>query len=195
VSSPIAHSLVGLALGRTIGPRGVRQNPGWYLYAALAANVADFDFLAGAALGDVNLLHRGASHSLLAACAFGAVSTLLARPLGKSMRDMFVAGTILYASHLLIDLFCGLPGMSAGMPLTWPISDHMFRSPWQPLLGIWHGGPHDDPRQVLDLLFSRANLTAILRELAIFLPIAAWAWWAMPAKQPDPARQDQPPQA
>ena len=177
MASPVAHSLAGITIGRLWRPAGVRRPWQWYLFCAFAANGPDLDFLTGLLIGQVNLLHRGGSHSLFAALGFGALAAfVLGRFWGDRLRLLVVA-TLLYASHLAIDSVCGLADKATGQPLLWPLSTEYYIAPKTLLPGILHGGPKDSFGAAMTLLFSWHNVRAVIIELAVFGPPAAVVWF------------------
>ena len=125
----------------------------------------------------MNLLHRGGSHSIAAAVAFGALAAVfLGRFWGDRWR-LFLVATVLYASHLAIDFVCGLPGKAIGQPLLWPFTDTYYLAPRPLLPGILHGGPEDSFVEAMTLVFSWHNVRAVMIELAVFGPPAAIVWF------------------
>ena len=176
MASPIAHALTGLTIGRLSAPAGAGRRWSWYLFCAVAAIGPDWDLIGGLAFGQVNLFHRGGSHSITAALVFGVIAALALRSLGGDFRRLFVACTALYGSHLVIDFFCGMPGGAIGQPLLWPFSTVDFAAP-QPLLpGILHGGPDDSLRDSVALLFTWHNVKALGVEAAVFTPPTMLVW-------------------
>jgi inner membrane protein len=79
----VTHSLFGYALGRAVcSPRSRTEPPtpldrALVLTSVLASNAPDLDFITGFFGGDRRLIylleHRGLTHTLLLACAFGAL--------------------------------------------------------------------------------------------------------------------------
>jgi membrane-bound metal-dependent hydrolase YbcI (DUF457 family) len=106
MSSPIGHSLVGLALARRLGVR----SPAKLLAAVIAANAPDFDIFASMALHrDPWKLHRGATHSygftLTAGMLAGAAGVVSAGNIGDD-RDLVadgLTGAVIVGSHALLD--------------------------------------------------------------------------------------------
>jgi len=127
---PIAHATAGFLIHRLDGRR--TRFHGWpraLTYMAIA-NCPDADFLIGFALGAPGLYHRGVSHTLVAAIAFGAVAALISRAV---VRDRWwpaaVAFGSVYASHLLVDALTIDARPPIGAAFFWPFSDAYFGAP------------------------------------------------------------------
>ena len=176
MSTPLAHSLIGLCAGRIVRPPGDQRPALWYGVAVVAANAADFDILLGLLLGDVNGYHRAASHSLLAAVATAAVITVVLGPVWQSRRRLAAMATISYASHIVLDMCCGQGGRVFGEPVFWPFSNRFVASPWPLLRGIRHGGAGDTSAHFWSELLTWHNVGALGLELAVFLPLLVCVW-------------------
>jgi hypothetical protein len=169
MATPIGHSLMGIACGRLFEIRGESRSWRWFLFAVVAANAADFDFLPGLLVGDINRFHQGVSHSLLAAILFGSLTAVFARPLSESPIRIGMAGGAIYASHLFLDLFNNDVRAPFGLPLLWPFSVHVL-SPWPLFWGVKHGVPGDDFQTVLGQLFSWHNIGSLAMETVMLSP-------------------------
>lgn len=181
MSTPVGHTLFGL-LGGKVGGRADPSRWIWLAVAVFAANAADLDFAAGLLVGDVNRFHRSASHSLFAAVFAGVLIALFVfavrRDRGLTIR-FGVLTVVMYLSHLLLDaLSQGWHGRPSGQRLLWPISDVMVRSPWAPLPGVGHGTTGESFASFLGELLTWQNLTVVLIETAIMVPLFALAWYA-----------------
>ena len=172
MSTPVGHSLLGIVFARIFAKPTATPNWHWYAFAIFAANAADLDFLAGAAMGDLNLYHQGPSHSILAALLFGcAAAVFLTRWLACKPLYLFATSTLLYASHLLLDYFREDSREPFGLPLMWPVTDQHWISSFQFFRGIVHGVPGDSPSTFINQLFTQTNLYAIGIEVIILFPI------------------------
>ena len=166
--SPIAHSVSGYVLTRL--PVVKNAIPSWLwpitpaaaLYSLFVANLPDLDFL-GQLLTGLQL-HRGPSHSLLAALA---VSGLLAWLIysyrrRSSYRVLFGLTFGLYSSHLLLDLFTA---GGRGIPLLWPLSSQYFRAPFALFPGVHYSrGLWDNSHLIFisaELLYSLILLSGL----------------------------------
>lgn len=76
--------------------------------------------------------HRGFSHSLFVAIAFGALAAACHRQLGVRALTAFVAVAAAMASHGLMDMMT-----DGGKPVAylWPITSLRFFADWRPLPG------------------------------------------------------------
>jgi len=128
VALPIVHAAAGYliqrqdrALGRGLWPCAV---------AVLVANLPDFDFLVGFAVGEPGLYHRGFSHTVLAALLFGAVAGILYRMLtGASWLRGAVVFACIYGSHLLVDALTVDARAPHGAQFLWPLTDAYLVAP------------------------------------------------------------------
>ncbi|MGI8932783.1 MAG: metal-dependent hydrolase [Phormidesmis sp.] len=166
--SPIAHSVSGYVLTRLPIVKNIIPSRLWpitpaaALYSLFVANSPDLDFL-GQLLTGLQL-HRGPSHSLLAALI---VSGLLAwlvhryRP-QSSYGNLFSFTFGLYGSHLLLDLFTA---GGRGIPLLWPLSSQYFQSPFALFPGVHYSrGLWDNSHLIFigaELLYSLVLLSGL----------------------------------
>lgn len=167
---------MGLALSRGRGhPRGVAVRR--VLFAVVAVNAADLDYLAGLAVGDIGGFHRGVSHSLGAAVLFGVVAGLVAW-LGRGEGFGRVAGwgCVLYASHMVFDLAGFDNGGPSAMPLLWPLMDASVEWPWPLLPGLTNATEGAQLGIFIRSLASMSNAWVVLVELLVLGPLALLAW-------------------
>ncbi len=93
-------------------------------------NLPDFDFLIGFACGRPGLIHRGVSHTILAAAAFGVLAGIVARRRGgEAVMPTALAGAAAYASHLLLDWLTSDARPPEGAQFLWPFSDAYYIAP------------------------------------------------------------------
>jgi inner membrane protein len=176
VASPLGHALVGYAIGRL--PSDAHARARWLAPAcALLAVAPDLDFVPGWIAGTPALYHQGASHSVTAALFAAAVcAPLIARARGDLLRCfgwLFAA----YASHLLIDWLGADARPPLGIPLFWPLSQEHHLSPVPLLPGISHSPTgHEGRAAWLVSLLAWHNVFALAVEVALALPLLAWAW-------------------
>jgi inner membrane protein len=164
--SPIGHALAGIAVGALIAGR-----PGWRLLAvtAVAAALPDVDFL-------LPLRHRGPFHSVgAAAMAFAAALILLstASPVTRRWRTAAAVG-LAYASHTLLDWLGADTSTPRGLMALWPLSTSFYISG----LDVFHSV---DRRYWVSGFWTR-NTIAVLREIAILVPIAALSIYRSPGR-------------
>ena len=147
-----------------------------YLFAVVAANAADLDFVPGLMVGNVNLFHRGVSHSFAAALVFGLLAGLVSRLASGTSWRIGLAAIAIYSSHLVLDFFTSDIRAPFGSPLLWPfLSDH-FISPWTVFGGIKHGVPGESVWEITKQVFSWTNAAAIGLESLVLLPVLAITW-------------------
>lgn len=180
MASPIAHSFAGLWIFGLL-THGYKTRPvgGWskrlreFCLLVFVANLADFDFLPELLFRKD--LHRGFSHSLLAAVLAGFAFAVIWRIAGgfwASAGVYFAA----YASHLLIDFFTGLElgwnHSGSGIPLLWPWPNKDFGS----LLVLDYGVRHGSAAAI----FRLANLRAVCYDLCLYgtITVALLQWRA-----------------
>jgi len=127
---PIAHATAGYLIQR-LDRRPIAWR-GWTraLAFAIIGNLPDVDFLVGFVLGRPGEFHRRASHTIVAAVAFGIVAGAF---LAWRRLDRFWPATLLcaaaYGTHLLVDFFTIDQRPPSGAPFLWPFSDAYFISP------------------------------------------------------------------
>jgi membrane-bound metal-dependent hydrolase YbcI (DUF457 family) len=175
--SPVGHALAGMAAGWLVDPPGRRAGAGAFGRAtifALAGMAPDLDLLFGA--------HRGATHGLSAALVAGALAWACSVGLGASRSravdarkaaaaNTFAAGTFAlavaaaYASHTLLDWLGSDTSPPIGIMALWPVSREYSESPLHLFMAI--------SRRYWLPDFWAYNLRALLRELAILLPVLA----------------------
>jgi membrane-bound metal-dependent hydrolase YbcI (DUF457 family) len=179
MASPIAHSFAGFWTFLAFRGRLKVRLAQWREYLpellllVVVANFADFDFLAGFLVGDPNRLHRGFTHSLLAAVLISLIFSCVWRIASGFWRSALVYFTA-YGSHLVIDLFTGtrLGWNNSGfpVPLLWPWP-RGFSSPLILIFGVHH--------QSLAALLSLDNVWSCTYELLTFgtITVVILALW------------------
>ncbi len=172
MSTPIGHSLAGIALSRLTSSSAATPGYRWYAFGIVAANAADLDFLPGLLTGNINLYHQGLTHSIFFALVFGLVSAIfISKWLHYRPLPVAAAGILFYCSHLILDYFRADAREPFGIPLFWPLSDQHWISSKQVFHGIKHGVPGDNLTVFFSQLFSHTNLIAVGIEIIILLPI------------------------
>lgn len=137
---PIAHSMIGLALGiwRFVPIcAGLKEalHLAWnrrveLFFCIILANAPDVDFLFGVFSGNLNRYHQVATHSLgwiLAAALLIWIYGALALKNHPGLAFWFVF--LLLASHLVIDIVTVDTSPPFGIMMAWPFSDQYWHSP------------------------------------------------------------------
>ena len=128
--SPIAHSISGYLISKLLPIKtnnyGHSQKIKWLLFATVAANAADLDFIPQVITGET--YHHGLTHSIIFSLIFSLVSGLLAYWYDKRLAfPIFILALLVYDSHLLLDFFTS---GSDGIELFWPFSKIFVKSSW-----------------------------------------------------------------
>jgi membrane-bound metal-dependent hydrolase YbcI (DUF457 family) len=122
---PIAHSFAAYSIYR-YSKNGEKENLGLIAMLCAAANAPDLDYLPGLLLHKGYFFHHGPTHSLGAALIFGLLigggASLLKR---ASFFKVFALSFAAYASHIILDFFCG----GLGVPVFWPLIPENFAFP------------------------------------------------------------------
>jgi len=179
LATPIGHRLFGLSIVRTAGSQSTAPTSRRYLFAAVAP---DFDLFPGLLIGVANHFHQGVSHSLAAAVAFGAVSTLAARWLGAKPLRVGITGVVLFSSPLSLDLFVEDKRTPFGVPLFWPVHDGYRMSPVTFLGCVKHGIPGDTIAAFVQSVLSWHNVEAAAIKILIFVPLLIPSWYLTQAR-------------
>ena len=180
MSSPIAHSLIGLTLGLIrFLPRYLQwgELAGQFralwrplLFCVLLANAPDLDYFFGIFRGNLNYYHQTVTHTLvwvgMTALAIWAYGRLRKRrtvcwPLGLLLA--------LLGSHLLADWLTVDRSPPIGFMLAWPFSDRFYHAAF-----AFFPPP---AKQTLADLWSLQNLRLVLVEMAITLPLVIIVLW------------------
>lgn len=135
--SPVAHSLIGLALGaawllpRTAPPDLLRRAwamRGPFLIAVFAANAPDLDYLPGIAAGNLNAFHHGLTHTIPFVVLVAAVIVALWRTNRPARAGGWL--TAMGLSHLAADMVTQDLRAPYGIPVAWPLSSDHFIAPF-----------------------------------------------------------------
>jgi membrane-bound metal-dependent hydrolase YbcI (DUF457 family) len=164
--TPVGHVIGGIAAGWIVA--AVRPGAGWRcawreaaLFGVLGAS-ADFDLLFGA--------HRGPTHSIAAAVLVGAAAWMVhhlrgAGAEGTGLR-VGVACFLAYGSHALLDWLGRDTSPPIGVMALWPFNREYYESGLHLFMAVsrrYHQG----------WVFIRHNLSSLVRELAILVPLLA----------------------
>lgn len=175
--SPVAHSLVALAILETTRPPGERAvGWRWPLAVVAAAAAADVDFLTGDIWGGPYFSHHGVTHGFAAAAAAGIVSCAIARAsrLERPIRIGLIVA-LAYASHVVLDFFAGDPGTPTDMPVFWPLATATWlAAPFQVFVPIEHDGTISGLPAVM---VRPDTLAAMAREALLMGPVLGAVMW------------------
>lgn len=155
--SPVGHALGAIALGWAVAPPAQSRQSLIAQTAVLAAiGIApDLDLLIGR--------HSRETHSVGATLIVAAAAAWWRWPIAASRTRIFAAALVAYLSHPLFDALSPDGSAPFGVMLWWPFS----REHWQTGLflfdSIWRDWRDPD--------FLRHNTLALLRELALLLPL------------------------
>lgn len=173
--SPVAHGLIGLALGASavLAPDDIRGllrqawRKRWPLCGAvLLAQAPDIDYLPGLLSGDLNAYHHHLTHTA-GWCVLVSVGCWLALRAWRPATRMAVLGwcLLLTGSHLLADWLTDDARPPIGIMAWWPLSDAHYIAPTTIFMRM-------HKRDLADLLQAH-NLTAVAVEVAWCLPLLA----------------------
>jgi inner membrane protein len=171
--SPVGHSLAAVAVGWAVArPSAGRR--------ALARQVAVLSAIAVAP--DLDLLigrHSMETHSLGAAVLVGALAAWRRWPLGAGRWSTGLAAGLAWLSHPIADALSLDTTPPIGVMFFWPASSERVLTGWSVFAPIsrryWLPG------------FLEYTVMAVLRELAILLPVLAAVWLARRRRPQAPA--------
>ena len=171
--SPVGHSLAGVLSGLLFQRR--RRNTGRTLLLWMFLSILpDLDFLPGWLVGQPNLFHRGASHSLLLAILVGSGIGLVIKISGRGkFLPPAIVGIGLYALHILMDLFSVDSGVPKGFQVLWPFDQRYVYIPLGMFLEITRSSTGDG---FFRSLFNSHTLRAVVNEMILFAPAIMLAW-------------------
>lgn len=119
----LSHPAVPIAISMAVGSTII---PGRLLAAGILASVLpDLDLIGlrmGVPYGDA-FGHRGASHSVFAAVAFGIIAAIFSKQLHSTKLIAFVIVTVAGASHAVLDM---LTNGGGGVALLWPLTEQRY---------------------------------------------------------------------
>ena len=171
--SPVGHSLSGLIVYHAFGSdRG--GFPRSSVPFVLLANLPDFDFIPGWLIGHPNMFHRGVSHSVFIALVAGAAVGIVSRvtKVGSALKASLI-GFLLYACHILLDLFTLDHSERPGFEVLWPFDHGRYAAPIALFSDITRSSTSEG---FVTSLFSHHNLISVVNELVILLPPVLLLW-------------------
>jgi membrane-bound metal-dependent hydrolase YbcI (DUF457 family) len=183
---PIAHATAGYLVhraGRGVLAEDRSSLAGWrravvFMFIGI---LPDMDFLVGFVIGQPGLLHRGVSHTLVAAAVFALVAAAFAH---WRWKQRFGPAVVLlgaaYLSHLLLDYFTIDTRPPAGAQFLWPFSSAYFMSPVTIFTEIWIDGT--TRAGFLRTVLAWRSVVVLAREVVISA-LAVGAWFAIEGAQ------------
>ena len=177
--TPLGHALGGMAAGWVLSGLRAADTRTLIRHGALFAVLG--------MLPDADLLvtaHRGPSHSVGAAAVAG-----LAVWAATRQARFALACACAYATHAVLDWASADSSVPRGVMAWWPFSREYYQSPVEVFASVWRRKETPD--------FWAHNIKAVLRELAILIPIALVAWWRVstyrtPGRSSGPDARPQP---
>jgi membrane-bound metal-dependent hydrolase YbcI (DUF457 family) len=175
---PIAHATAGYLVARAARrPPGSDRSIGAGWRAALfmfIGNLPDLDFLVGFAVGHPGLVHRGFSHTLLAAALFGVAAGAFVSWRGRErFGPAALAFGAAYGSHILLDWMTTDTRPPLGGQFLWPFSDAYTIAPVTMFSEIYLDGR--TRTGFLQTVFSWPLALVLLREAAMAaLAVGGW---------------------
>jgi membrane-bound metal-dependent hydrolase YbcI (DUF457 family) len=161
--SPVGHALAAVTCGWIAAPPARERR-------ALVVQIAVLAMLGVAP--DLDLLidrHRAEMHSIGAAMIVATLAALMNWPVATSRWRIWLAATLAWGSHPLLDALGADSKAPFGSMAFWPFSHRYFIAPWALFLPI--------TRRWNSAMFLVANGKALLVELACLVPVALLAWW------------------
>ncbi|MDD5679079.1 MAG: metal-dependent hydrolase [Kiritimatiellae bacterium] len=180
MASPVAHSLIGLALGLIRFLSGYRSWDGlagqfralWrpLLFCVLLANAPDLDYFFGIFRGNANYYHQTVTHTLVwiyvLALAIWTYGWLRERRASWLSLGLLLA---LLGSHLLVDWLTVDRSPPIGLTLAWPFADHIYHAAFAFI--------PPPAKQNWAAVWSLQNLRLALVEMVITLPLVIIVLW------------------
>jgi membrane-bound metal-dependent hydrolase YbcI (DUF457 family) len=174
---PIAHAAAGYLVARAARRPGSDRSIGAGWRAAIfmfIGNLPDLDFLIGFAVGRPGLVHRGFSHTLLAAVFFGIAAGAFVSRRG---RERFVPAALAfgaaYGSHILLDWLTVDTRPPIGGQFLWPFSDGYMIAPVTIFSEIFLDGR--TRLGFLESFFAWPVVVVLMREL-VMAAVAVGGW-------------------
>ena len=130
------------------------------MLAALAI-APDLDLLIGR--------HSRETHSIGAAAIAAAAAAAFRWPLASSRARIAIAAFFAWVSHPILDSLSPDTAIPIGVMILWPFSTSHWQTGLSVFMPIW--------RDFSDPVWLPHDILAVLRELAILVPIIAIVWW------------------
>jgi inner membrane protein len=167
--TPAGHTLMGIAVGRSLPKTSGKKF--WLSLAGIFvfANLPDVDFLLGIPAGNPNRYHHGWTHSLGFVLIVMLLSSLLSLGLKKRLDWAWILFSgLIVLSHLLLDYFTIDRRAPYGIQLFWPISKQYMISPIVLFQDVQKSSTN---MTFIPSLFSIHNGVTVLTEVLILGPM------------------------
>ncbi len=166
--STLGHSLAGVLVNESRLFMLGKSHAQCVVIALVLANFADIDIIPGLFYGNPNRFHHGVTHSFGAALIVGFLFALIFYKWQTRFWSPFGFATLVYSSHLLLDILTIDTSYPFGVPLWWPVSSKYFIAP----ITIFSDVNKDSATATFfQSLFTTHNLFAALLEIVILGPI------------------------
>ena len=171
--SPIGHTLAGLAV--LAGHRRLALRIKTAAMVILLANLPDFDFLLGFAVGVPNRYNHHFTHSFIFVIVAGFFAAFVcAKKNSTHFRDYAVLFLVTGFLHVILDLFAVDTSAPYGAPIFWPFSSDYYIAPISLFTDIKRSA---SMQGFWSSLFSVHNMVAIGREVVLLAPISLVLLW------------------
>lgn len=177
MASPIGHALAGIAVawGADLvpGTRAWRIAPPSARWFERAGNGLTLACAVLAAAPDLDLFfgrfHRTVTHSLTAVAVVAIVAALAAARARLPVTRIVIMCAGAWATHLLVDWLSTDQSAPRGIQLLWPFDGRWFISGWDVFIG-------SERRDLFGAASMKRNVEAIVREVAVLMPIVIVLW-------------------
>lgn len=169
--SPVGHALGAVVAGWVVArPAATRRALAWQVGILAALGTApDLDLLIGR--------HSRETHSIGAAIIAATVAAAWRWPIADTRARIFLAALCAWFSHPIMDALSPDTSVPIGVMIMWPFSREHWLTGWAPFWPIW--------RDIHSSKFFSHNSVALVRELAIMLPLVTLVWWL---RRPSPKK-------
>jgi len=166
----IGHGLAGVAAGWAVATPAIDRRARWVqsgIFAAVAA-AADLDLL-------INR-HRAETHSLGAAAIVATLAAWRGWPVAGTRMRIWLSVFAACATHPLLDSLAFDNAPPLGIMAFWPFSRAYVQTGVELFAPVW--------RRWWLASFYTHNTIAVLREVAILLPLCLAVWWTRRRRAP-----------
>ena len=170
--SPVGHIIAASAVG--VSCTRNRLTPAYVVFCIFSGIAPDLDLLIGWVLGDINGYHHLGSHSVVAALLYGLLVYMVVRVMTRDSgqaNGWAVSGTLMYASHVLLDYLAADSSPPFGLQLLWPFSNEFYISPVSVFMRFMHDTQGADMWGLISGMFIVHNFYAVVLETVLLLPL------------------------